>query len=165
MLPKRRRPRFYLGIHGLQARGFSTNDVEPGGRQISRESFAPPGLILKLARNPRACGAVAETQSSAIFPSSPRRGGRDLKKISRSLLFGADGVVIKFRRILLRLNTTPSARAKDASQRFFDRAATPPRRGGETRRTTIWATAPHGRGYILTALRAGMSVTLTGLKF
>src|SRR5262249_25015510 len=32
---------------------------------------------------------------------------------------------------LLRLNTTPSARAEDASRRFLDRAATPPRRGGE----------------------------------
>src|SRR5262249_26243107 len=51
--------------------------------------------------------------------------------MSRSLLYGADGVVIKFHRILLRLNTTPSARAKDASRRFLDRAATPPRRGGE----------------------------------
>src|SRR5215471_13105570 len=68
---------------------------------------------------------------SAIFPSSPRRGGRDLNKISRSILCGADGVVIQFHRILLRLNTTPSARAKDASRRFLERAATPPRRGGE----------------------------------
>ena len=76
-------------------------------------------------------GRGAQKQRSAIFPSSPRRGGRDLNKISRSLLFGADGVVIKFHRILLRLNTTPSARAKDASRLFLDRAATPPRRGGE----------------------------------
>src|SRR5262249_4038865 len=67
-----------------------------------------------------------------IFPSSPRRGGRDINKISRSLLYGGDGVVIKFHGILLSLNTTPSARAKDASRRFLDRAATPPRRGGET---------------------------------
>ena len=29
----------------------------------------------------------------ALFPSSQRRGGRDLNKISRSLLWGADGVV------------------------------------------------------------------------
>src|SRR5215471_14134843 len=79
---------------------------------------------------PQPFGPVAQTQRSGIFPSSPRRGGRDVNKISRSLLFGADGVVIKFRRILLRLNTTPSARAKDASRRFLDRA-TPPRRGGE----------------------------------
>src|SRR5215475_1720466 len=86
---------------------------------------------------------------AANFPSSPRRGGGDHNKISRSLLYGADGVVIKFHRILLNLNTTitgcalsrlhslrsyPSARAKDASRRFLDRAATPPRRprrGGE----------------------------------
>src|SRR5262249_42321060 len=47
------------------------------------------------------------------------------------VFYGADGVVIKFQRNLLRLNTTPSARAKDASRLFLDRAATPPRRGGE----------------------------------
>jgi hypothetical protein len=34
-------------------------------------------------------------------------------------------------RILSRLDTTPSARAKDASRCFLDRAATPPQRGGE----------------------------------
>ena len=56
--------------------------------------------------NPRGRRAVAEMQKSVTFPSSPRRGGRDLNKISRSLLYGADGVVIKFHRILLRLNTT-----------------------------------------------------------
>src|SRR5215471_2878311 len=66
-----------------------------------------------------------------FFPSSPRRGGRDLNQISRSFLYRADGVVIKFHRIFLRLNTTPSARAKDASRLFLDRAATLPRRGGE----------------------------------
>src|SRR5215813_9909586 len=66
-----------------------------------------------------------------IFPSSLRRGGRDLNKISRSLLYGADGVVVKFHRILWRLNTTPSAHAKDASRLFLGRAASPPRRGGE----------------------------------
>jgi hypothetical protein len=82
----------------------------------------------------------------AVFPSSPRRGGRDLNRTSRSLLYGADGVVIKFHKILLSLNTiitgcalsrlhslrsSPSARARDASRRFPDRAATPPQRGGE----------------------------------
>ena len=36
-----------------------------------------------------------------LFPSSPRRGGRDTNKISRSLLCGADGVVSKFQQKLL----------------------------------------------------------------
>src|SRR5690348_797217 len=88
---------------------------------------------------------------SRVFPSSARRGGRDLNKISRSLLYGADGVVIKFDRILLRLNTTPSARAKDASRRFLDRADTPPRRGGEN--------SPHdpfGQQPFLAAKRSGI---------
>src|SRR5690349_9801360 len=70
-------------------------------------------------------------QRSAIFPSSPRRGGRDLNKTSRSLLDGAAGVVIKFHRILLKLNTTPSARLRMLARLFLDRAATPPLRGGE----------------------------------
>ena len=48
----------------------------------------------------------ARKQRHAIFPSSPRRGGRDINKISRSLLYGADGVVIKFHRMFLWLNTT-----------------------------------------------------------
>ena len=65
--------------------------------------------------------------------SPPLRGGEAATsiKMARSLHSGADGVVSKFRRILLRLNTTPSARAKDASRHFLDRAATPPQRGGE----------------------------------
>src|SRR5262249_6473718 len=61
---------------------------------------------------------VGEAWCPCIFPSSPRRGGRDLNKISRNVLYGADGVVIKFHRILLRLNTTPSPRAMEASQLF-----------------------------------------------
>ena len=52
------------------------------------------------------------------FPSAPRRGDRDLNKISRSHLYGAGGVVIKFHRMLLSLNTT-SARAKDAGRLFL----------------------------------------------
>src|SRR5215813_8338004 len=84
---------------------------------------------------------------SRIFPSSPRRGGRDLNKISRSLLYGADGVVIKFDKILLSLDTTPSARAKDALRPDLNRAATPAsERRGKIRYSTIWATAPKARG-------------------
>jgi hypothetical protein len=60
-------------------------------------------------------------------------------------------VVIQFHRILLRLNTTPSARAKDASRRFLDRAAFP-----SSERRGKFATPPLGnslfsRDYILTA--------------
>src|SRR5262249_33729877 len=69
--------------------------------------------------------------------------------------YGAAGVVIKFHRILLSLNTTitgcalsrlhslrssPSARAKDASRPYLDRAATPPRRGGKN-----WPLLPFGQ--------------------
>src|SRR5215831_17516207 len=97
--------------------------------RINLSALRASGVLV--CQIPGLTGAVAETQRSAIFPSSARRGGRDINKISRSLLFGADGVVIKFHRILLSLNTTPSARAKDASRLFLDRAATPPRRGGE----------------------------------
>src|SRR5215471_12556222 len=96
---------------------------------------------------PWAVMGCCSTLSQATFPSSPRRGGRDINKISRSFLYGADGVVIQFHRILLRLNTTPSARAKDDSRLFHDRAATPPRRGGENSpHHPVWATAPKAGG-------------------
>ena len=82
--------------------------------------------------------------------SPPLRGGvaATLITMSRSFLYGADGVVIKFRRILLRLNTTPSARAKDASRRFLDRAATPPRRGGEDSPLHLLGQQPREAGEI-----------------
>src|SRR5215831_4861372 len=83
----------------------------------------------------RGLQGVAQRRSQEHSP--PLQAGVDAtsikyREVSRSLLYGADGVVIKFDRILLRLNTTPSARAKEASQLFVDRAATPPRRGGES---------------------------------
>jgi hypothetical protein len=112
-----------------EGRGFGYKQAMR--RRATKESFAATAAYGSLGIAPRPFGAVAETQRSAIFPSSPRRGGRDINKISRSLLYGADGMVIQFHRISLRLNTTPSARAKDASRHFLDRAATPPRRGGE----------------------------------
>src|SRR5215471_9655231 len=113
-------------------------------RRAAKESFAALRLMGRWKLNTRPDGAVAQMVKWRIYPSSPRRGGRDLNKISRSLLYGAGGVAIKFHRILLSLNTTitgcalsrlhslrssPSARAKDGS-RLFDRAAAPPRRGG-----------------------------------
>jgi hypothetical protein len=46
---------------------------------------------------------------------------------------GADGVVLQFQTEFgLWFITTPSGRAEEAAQLFVDRAATPPRRGGET---------------------------------
>src|SRR5262249_10330060 len=63
--------------------------------------------------------------------------------------YGAAGVVFKFHRILLRLNTTPSARGLDASRLFLDRAATPPRRGGENSPRHHLATAPSARVWVL----------------
>src|SRR5262245_217112 len=72
------------------------------------------------------------SREAGRFPSAPRRGGCYIHEISRSLLYGADGVVIKFQTESGRwLITTPSARANDASRLLIDRAATPPRRGGE----------------------------------
>src|SRR5262245_28349196 len=72
------------------------------------------------------------TDEARLYPSSSRRGGRDIKKCRAASLYGADGVVIKFQnRIGLCLITTPSARAKDAMRLLIDRAATPPRRGAE----------------------------------
>ena len=63
--------------------------------------------------------------------ASSRRGVRDINKISRSVLCGADGVVSKFQQNLFVVDHHPVCAAEDATQLFLDRAATPPRRGGE----------------------------------
>jgi hypothetical protein len=56
-------------------------------------------------------------------------------------------VVIKFRRILSRLNTTPSARPKDASRCFLDRAAFPSSERRGKFATPPLGNSPVGRGY------------------
>jgi hypothetical protein len=65
---------------------------------------------------PSVSGAAAQHRE-VIFPSSPRRGGRDINKMTRSLLSGADGVVNPSPRvicfpILQTGGTTPSARLR-----------------------------------------------------
>src|SRR5579862_6458057 len=78
------------------------------------------------------------------YPSSQRRGGRDIKKdVAKPPFNGADGVVraakaevtaellFRLRPVGLALRATASARNKVASQPLFDRASTPPLRGGE----------------------------------
>src|SRR6476646_7225656 len=73
--------------------------------------------------------------SERVLPMYPvhtiaaRRGGRAIKKISRSISLsrGRGGFPIEST-----MNTTPSARATVASQHLLDRAATPPR--GDARR-------------------------------
>jgi hypothetical protein len=47
-------------------------------------------------------------ETNVFFPSSSRRGGRDNNKISRSLVYGADGVVFKYLKMFWCLITTPS---------------------------------------------------------
>jgi hypothetical protein len=75
-------------------------------------------------------GEKRMTSVGASFsPSSSRRRGLDFNKISRSLLYGADGVVSKFRRICLWLTTTPSARLR--LLRGFFLIAQPPLLGEE----------------------------------
>src|SRR5213080_2222374 len=70
-----------------------------------------------------------ESQMQTL-PSSPRRGGCAIKKMSRSTLSRADGVVIHHENNLLDLDHHPVRSIKVASQHFLDVAATPPR-GGE----------------------------------
>jgi hypothetical protein len=53
--------------------------------------------------------AVAQMVESRIFPYSPRRGGCAIKKIPRSILLRADGVVFNLNKIWRNLSTTPSA--------------------------------------------------------
>src|SRR5262249_22999695 len=82
------------------------------------------GTILRVA------GVVSSPLRTRVFPSSSRRGVRDLDKMSRSLLDGADGVVIQFRnKFVWKFVTTPSARAEDASRLFL--IAQPPLLGEE----------------------------------
>src|SRR5215813_7069312 len=77
------------------------------------------------------CTDAHKLQGQVHFPSSPRRGGRDNNRISRSNLCGADGVVSKIQQKLLVVTHHPGCAAKVAAQLFLDRAATPPQRGGE----------------------------------
>ena len=89
-------------------------------------------------------GVVWSPLRARVFPSSSRRGVRDLDKMSRSLLDGADGVVIQFRnkfvlevchqlpaaryRACIR-SAHPRLRAEDASRLFL--IAQPPLLGEE----------------------------------
>src|SRR5262249_33092722 len=110
---------------------FRPYDDEPRRRrQISRESSPLRGSVLNdtLTTAFRGCCRNAEVRN---FPLLFEEGWTRLQQNIAKRPYGADGVVIQFHRIFLRLNTTPSARAADASRLFLDRAATPPRRGGE----------------------------------
>jgi hypothetical protein len=51
-------------------------------------------------------------------PPQPRRGGRDIKKISRSLLNWSGRGGVGQPPIILLTSTTPSAPAKEASRHF-----------------------------------------------
>src|SRR5262252_7888094 len=90
-------------------------------------------------------GVVWSPLRTRVFLSSSRRGVRDINKMSRSLLDGADGVVIQFRNKFVlgslspitgcalsrlhSLRSSPSARAEDASRLFL--IAQPPLLGAE----------------------------------
>ena len=86
-----------------------------GGRRLVSTVYAALNALTKVCRIP--------------IPSSTRRGGRDINKMPRSLLSGADGVVGTAR--LLGISDHPVCRSKVAAQHFFDAAATPPRGGGD----------------------------------
>src|SRR5690349_12335857 len=69
---------------------------------------------------------------SGNFPLLSEEGWTRQQIKGREASFdGADGVVIQFRQFP-ETNHHPVCAAKDASQLFLDRAASPPRRGGET---------------------------------
>src|SRR5215813_9749110 len=101
-------------MHALRrSREKRANRVLTGASVLDRQAITHE-TFAQLAKTKEAVSKrLSEWQStqypnseSGDFPSSPRRGGRDINKISRSLLYGADGVVIKFHRILWSLNTT-----------------------------------------------------------
>src|SRR5215468_3090771 len=72
---------------------------------------------LKELQEPKELKRLRELRE--LFPSSPRRGVRDINKLSRSLLYGADGVVSKFRQNLMVFTHHPVCAAKDAAQLFL----------------------------------------------
>jgi hypothetical protein len=74
-------------------------------------------------------------QFQGIFPSSLRiseEGCPRHNKLSRSILYGADGVVIRFRQKFVLEFTHHPARAKDAGRLFLIAQPPLPRRGGES---------------------------------
>src|SRR5215831_3200420 len=76
------------------------------------------------------CGLGMEQLRTSFVPSSPRRGGRDINKLLRSLLSGADGVVIYHQNIMCwNWITTPSARLRTLRGIFY--IAQPPLLGEE----------------------------------
>jgi glyoxylase-like metal-dependent hydrolase (beta-lactamase superfamily II) len=71
--------------------------------------------------------------SNDNFPLLSEEGWpRHKSKCSEATSDGAAGVLIKFRRNFVVADHHPVCAAKDAAQLFVDRAATPPRRGGES---------------------------------
>ena len=76
------------------------------------------------------------TRAGGVYiPLLVRRGGRDIKKYREASSDGADGVVDLPKCFGMRAAsslTTPSARNKDASRHFHDRASTPPHEEGNT---------------------------------
>src|SRR5438874_5839998 len=65
------------------------------------------------------------------FPSSQRRGGRDINKMLRSILLRSGRGAQTGRTKYCAELTTPSARKRSLRGFLIDRAATPPLRGGE----------------------------------
>jgi len=77
-------------------------------------------------------GAVYDRSRLAIsisgeIPLLVRRGGRDIKKMTRSLLIGADGVVTQE---TTSTSDHPVCAAAEASRFFLSGAATPPHEEG-----------------------------------
>jgi hypothetical protein len=89
----------------------------------------------------RPVGRVAQMVEWRIFPSSPRRGGCAIKKVSRSILSSR-------RRGGVQQNSPefdhhPVRSKKEASQYFVEVASTtPPRRGGENYGLCVSAQIP-----------------------
>src|SRR5437762_12100063 len=83
------------------------------------------------------CGLAVVTQfrfanaCEKTFPSSQRRGGRDINKMLRSILLRSGRGAQTGRTKYCAELTTPSARKRSLRGFLIDRAATPPLRGGE----------------------------------
>jgi hypothetical protein len=103
--------------------------LERGSPLLSKEGWLRSNKMVPFLRG--ADGGGFDESRMRALPSSPRRGGCAIKKMSRSILSRADGVVINHENNMLDLDHHPVRSIKVASQHFSDVATTPPRGGGE----------------------------------
>jgi len=89
---------------------------------------------------------AAERRKTGNFPLLFEEGWpRQQIKCRDATSYGADGVVIQFRQNFVETDHHPVCAAEEATQLFLDRAATPPRSGGESPKLHHLSCKPQSR--------------------